>query len=230
VNADTQPETQPTIRQKADPRDAVAVIGASRLLPVVVIDDAADAFPLADALKKGGLRCVEITLRTDAARPALEAMAQDTDLTVGAGTVLSLRQLESVLEAGAQFIVTPGFATEIVRRCQALAVPVFPGVATATELHAAVDHGVGTVKFFPAQALGGLGMLEALVAPFAAMKFIPTGGVNVANARGYLRHPAVLAVGGSWMVAPRLIRGGDFAQITRLTAEAVKLASPTAGG
>jgi 2-dehydro-3-deoxyphosphogluconate aldolase/(4S)-4-hydroxy-2-oxoglutarate aldolase len=229
VNAVPPPETRPATRRKAEPPDAGAAIAASRLLPVVVIDDAADALPLADALNKGGLRCVEVTLRTDAARPAMEAMARDTDLTVGAGTVLSLRQLESVLEAGARFIVTPGFATEIVRRCQALSVPVFPGVATATELHAAVDHGVGTVKFFPAQALGGLDMLEALAAPFAAMKFIPTGGINAATAPGYLRHPAVLAVGGSWMVAPRLIRSGDFAQITRLTAEAVRLAGTPPG-
>jgi 2-dehydro-3-deoxyphosphogluconate aldolase/(4S)-4-hydroxy-2-oxoglutarate aldolase len=215
--------------QKTTARDAVAAIAASRLLPVVVIDDAADALPLADALKKGGLRCVEITLRTPAARPALEAMARDNDLTVGAGTVLSVRQLETVLEAGAQFIVTPGFATEIVRRCQALSVPVFPGVATATEMHMAVDHGVGTVKFFPAQALGGMDMLEALAAPFAAMKFIPTGGINAANAPGYLGHPAVLAVGGSWMVAPQLIRSGNFAEITRLTTQAVKLAGIPAG-
>ena len=205
-------------------REAVAAIAGSRLLPVVVIDDAADALPLASALKKGGLRCVEITLRTAAADNALRTLAADSELTVGAGTVLSIRQLEAVIEAGAQYIVTPGFSPEIVRRCQELSVPVFPGVATATELHEAVDHGLDAVKFFPAEPLGGLDMLSALAAPFSGIKFIPTGGINPANVAGYLRHPAVLAVGGSWMVAPHLIRSGDFAEITRQTAQATALA------
>lgn len=203
---------------------AVAAIAGSRLLPVVVIDDAADVVPLASALKRSGLRCVEITQRTAAAPDALRTLAADSELTVGAGTVLSVRQLETVIEAGAQYIVTPGFSPEIVRRCQELSVPVFPGVATATDLHAAVDHGLDVVKFFPAEPLGGLDMLSALAAPFPGIKFIPTGGINLANAAGYLRHPAVLAVGGSWMVAPHLIRSGDFEEIIRLTAQATALA------
>jgi 2-dehydro-3-deoxyphosphogluconate aldolase/(4S)-4-hydroxy-2-oxoglutarate aldolase len=202
----------------------VAAIAGSRLLPVVVIDDAADALPLVGALKKGGLCCVEITLRTAAAADALRTLAADSELTVGAGTVLSVRQLEVVIEAGAQYIVTPGFSPEVVRRCQELSVPVFPGVATASDLHAAVDLGLDAVKFFPAEPLGGLDMLSALAAPFVGIKFIPTGGINAANVAGYLRHPAVLAVGGSWMVAPHLIRSGDFAEITRLTAQATALA------
>lgn len=202
---------------------AVAAIAGSRLLPVVVIDDAAYAVPLASALKRGGLRCVEIAQRTAAAPDALRALAADSQLTVGAGTVLTVRQLEAVVEAGARYIVTPGFSPEIVRRCQELSVPVFPGVATATDLHAAVDHGLDAVKFFPAEPLGGLDTLSALAAPFSGIRFIPTGGINLANAAGYLRHPAVLAVGGSWMVSPHLIRSGDFAEITRLTAQATAL-------
>jgi 2-dehydro-3-deoxyphosphogluconate aldolase/(4S)-4-hydroxy-2-oxoglutarate aldolase len=205
-------------------REVAAAIAGSRLLPVVVIDDAADAIPLASALKRGGLRCVEITLRTAAAADALRALAADSELTVGAGTVLSLRQLEAVIEAGARYVVTPGFSPGIVRRCQELSVPVFPGVATATDLHAAVDHGLDAVKFFPAEPLGGLAMLSALAAPFPGIRFIPSGGIGPANLAEYLRHPAVLAVGGSWMVAPRLIRSGDFAEITRLTAQATALA------
>lgn len=210
---------------QAPAREALAAIAASRLLPVVVIDDAAAAVPLAGALKAGGLRCVEITLRTAAAPGALRALAADGELTVGAGTVLSLRQLEAVVEAGARYVVTPGFSPAIVRRCQELSVPVFPGAATATDLHAAVDHGLDVVKFFPAEPLGGLAMLSALAAPFPGIRFIPTGGIGPGNVAAYLRHPAVLAVGGSWMAAPRLIRSGDFAEVTRLTAQAVAVAA-----
>ncbi|HEX7164487.1 MAG TPA: bifunctional 4-hydroxy-2-oxoglutarate aldolase/2-dehydro-3-deoxy-phosphogluconate aldolase [Trebonia sp.] len=211
--------------QETPAQQAVAAIADSRLLPVVVIDDAADAVPLASALKKGGLRCAEITLRTAAAADALRTLAADGELTVGAGTVLTVSQLEVVIDAGAQYVVTPGFSPAIVRRCQEFSVPVFPGVATASDLHAAVDHGLDAVKFFPAEPLGGLGMLNALTAPFPGIRFIPTGGITPASAAGYLRHPAVLAVGGSWMVAPHLIRTGDFAEITGLTAQAVALAA-----
>jgi 2-dehydro-3-deoxyphosphogluconate aldolase/(4S)-4-hydroxy-2-oxoglutarate aldolase len=208
--------------------EVVAAIAAARLLPVVVIEDAADALPLARALKAGGLRCVEVTLRTAAAVDALRALAGDRELTVGAGTVLSVRQLESVAAAGARYVVTPGFSTEIVRRAQELSLPVFPGVATATDLHAAASLGLEQVKFFPAEPLGGLDMLTALAGPFPSMRFIPTGGIGPANLAGYLRHPAVLAVGGSWMVAPALIRAGDFAEITRVTAQATALVSACA--
>jgi 2-dehydro-3-deoxyphosphogluconate aldolase / (4S)-4-hydroxy-2-oxoglutarate aldolase len=202
-------------------QDVLDKISAARLLPVVVIDDARTALPLAAALKRGGLRCVEITLRTPAAQAALRTMAEDPELTVGAGTVLNAHQLDSALDAGARYIVTPGFSPEVVRRCQSLSVPVFPGVATATELHMAIDAGLNAVKFFPAEPLGGLTMLNALVAPFPAMKFIPTGGINAANLTAYLRHPAVLAVGGSWMVERNLIQAGAFDEVARLTAEAV---------
>lgn len=205
--------------------EVLEVISASRLLPVVVIEDAESALPLATALKKGGLRCVEITLRTAAAAAALRAMAEDADLTVGAGTVLSCQQVDLALDAGARYIVTPGFSPEVVRHCQERSVPVFPGVATATEIQAAMSAGLEVVKFFPAEPLGGVAMLKALGAPFPMMRFIPTGGIGPGNMTAYLRHPAVLAVGGSWMVAPSLLRAGDFTAVTEVTAEAVRLAA-----
>ncbi|MGH3169918.1 MAG: bifunctional 4-hydroxy-2-oxoglutarate aldolase/2-dehydro-3-deoxy-phosphogluconate aldolase, partial [Trebonia sp.] len=141
------------------------------------------------------------------------------------GTVLNAAQAARVIDAGARFIVTPGFSLDVVRHCQARSVPVFPGIATATELMAALEAGIETVKFFPAGQIGGLPMLKALAAPFGMAKFIPTGGVSAANLADYLAHPAVAAAGGSWMVAPSLIKAGDFDQITKLTAEAVGIAA-----
>ncbi len=204
--------------------EVLEAITATRLLPVVVIDDARAAPPLAAALKRGGLRCAEITLRTSAAETAIRAMAEDADIVVGAGTVLNAAQAARVIDAGARYIVTPGFSLEVVRHCQARSVPVFPGIATASELMAALEAGIETVKFFPAEPLGGVSMLNALAAPFGMMKFIPTGGITAAKLAGYLRLPAVLAVGGSWMVTASLIDAGDFDQITKLTAEAVAIA------
>lgn len=205
-------------------KDVLDEITAARVLPVVVIDDPGSAPPLAAALKRGGLRCAEITLRTPAAEDSIRALAGDPDIVVGAGTVLSAAQAARAIDAGARFVVTPGFSLEVVRHCQARAVPVFPGTATATELMAALDAGIETVKFFPAGQLGGLATLKALAAPFTMMKFIPTGGVSAANLADYLAHPAVRAAGGSWMVASSLIRAGDFDQITKLTAQAVAIA------
>lgn len=209
--------------------DVLKAVATARLLPVVVIDDARAAKPLGAALKRGGLSCAEITLRTPAAEEALRDLAAEPGMVVGAGTVLNTAQAARVIDAGARFVVTPGFSPEVVRYCQARSVPVFPGVATATELMAALDAGIETVKFFPAEQLGGVGMLKALAAPLPMVKFIPTGGVSAANLDSYLRNPAVLAVGGSWMVAATLIRSGDFEQITRLTAEAVAIAAGARG-
>jgi 2-dehydro-3-deoxyphosphogluconate aldolase/(4S)-4-hydroxy-2-oxoglutarate aldolase len=199
-------------------------IAAARLLPVVVIADARAGLPLATALKRGGLRLAEITLRTGAAEAAIRAMAADPEMTVGAGTVLTAAQAARAIDAGARFIVTPGFSLEVVQQCQARSVPVFPGVATASELMAAHAAGIDTVKFFPAEQLGGLRMLHALAAPFGEMRFIPTGGITAATLADYLRLSAVVAVGGSWMVAASLIGAGNFDEITRLTADAVAIA------
>lgn len=197
------------------------IIGAGRILPVVVLEDAAAAGALAGALVDGGLRSVEVTFRTDAAADAIRAMSERPDLLVGAGTVLTPDQVDRAVAAGARFVVSPGFGPAVVRRCQDLGVPVFPGVASATEIQLALDAGLRTVKFFPAEQLGGLAMIKALAAPFRAVRFIPTGGVNTENLPGYLAHPAVLAVGGTWMVAPALLAAGRWDEVTRLTRAAV---------
>ncbi|MEU8043937.1 bifunctional 4-hydroxy-2-oxoglutarate aldolase/2-dehydro-3-deoxy-phosphogluconate aldolase [Micromonospora echinofusca] len=208
----------------------VAAVGAARILPVVVLDAARDAAPLADALLRGGLRSAEVTFRTDAAAEAIRVMSERPDLLVGAGTVLTPDQVDRAVEAGARFVVTPGFGPAVVRRCQEAGVPVFPGVATGTEIQMALDAGLDTVKFFPAEQLGGVGMIKALAAPYRSVRFIPTGGVNTANLADYLALPAVLAVGGTWMVAPDLIAAGRWDEVAARTAAAVEAARPAVEG
>ena len=193
-------------------------------MPVVVLHDAEQAAPLGAALVAGGLRSIEVTFRTDAAEEAIRTLAKDPNLVVGAGTVLTVDQVNRAVDAGARFMVSPGFGPAVVRRCQELGVPIFPGVATATEIQMALDAGLETVKFFPAEQLGGAKMVKALAAPYRAVKFIPTGGVTAANLRDYLAIPAVTAVGGTWMVAAGLLNAGQWDEVTRLTAEAVSVA------
>lgn len=205
--------------------DVLSAIALTRLLPVVTIDDADRAPDLGRALRRGGLPCAEITLRTPAAEAALSVLARDDTLLVGAGTVLNADQARRVIDRGAKFVVTPGFSLSVVRHCQSRGVPVFPGIATATELMMALDAGIDTVKFFPAERLGGLPTLKALAQPFHMVRFIPTGGISAANVGEYLAHPSVPAAGGSWMVSSSLLNGGRFEEIERLTAEAVALAS-----
>ena len=194
-----------------------------RLVPVVVIDRAEDAAPLAEALKAGGLPVAEVTFRTAAAEAAIREMARDKDLVLGAGTVLQVEQVDRAIAAGATYIVTPGFNAKVVRRCRERGVPVFPGVATPTEIQMALDEGVEIVKFFPAESLGGIKALKAIAAPYSMVRFIPTGGINLAKLGDYLAFKAVVAIGGSWMVAPELLKARNFAEVTRLTSEAVAL-------
>jgi 2-dehydro-3-deoxyphosphogluconate aldolase/(4S)-4-hydroxy-2-oxoglutarate aldolase len=191
------------------------------IVPVVVIDDAGHTPDLVAALVTGGIHCAEITLRTPAGLAAIAAAAGVDGFRVGAGTVLSIGDLEKTVDAGARFIVSPGFDDELVARALELGVDVLPGTATATEVQRAMKAGVGTVKFFPADRLGGLATIAALAAPFPHMSFIPSGGVAAANAAEYLAHPAVPAVSGSWMAGRELIAAGDFAAIERLSREAV---------
>ena len=205
-------------------QDVLAAIGAVRVVPVIVIDDAADAQPLARALKAGGLPCAEVTFRTPAAEAALAGMAREPGILVGAGTVLREEQVHRAVAAGAQYIVTPGFSERVVRACQQIPVPVFPGVATATEVQMALEAGLDVLKFFPAEAAGGLAALKALSAPFPMVRFIPTGGVSAANLSAYLAHPSVLAVGGSWMAPAGLVSAGAFPEVTRLAAETASIA------
>lgn len=194
-----------------------------KLIPVVAIDEVDKAIPLAAALVEGGLPCAEITFRTDAAGAAIERMAEIDGLLVGAGTVLNVRQAERAEAAGAKFIVSPGLDPDTVRWCLERGIPVFPGVATPTDLTGAVALGLDIVKLFPAEALGGLKMLKALAGPFPQMRFIPTGGIGLDNVTRWLEHPKVFACGGSWMVAKPLLAAGDFAGITERVRQAMEL-------
>jgi 2-dehydro-3-deoxyphosphogluconate aldolase/(4S)-4-hydroxy-2-oxoglutarate aldolase len=205
--------------------DPYELISSVRLLPVVVLDDAAHAEPLGAALKAGGLPVAEVTFRTAAAQESLRRMAADPELFVGAGTVVRAEQVDLAVAAGARFIVSPGLSTTVVRRAQELGVPVFPGVATPTEIMTALDLGLSTVKLFPAESLGGVSTVKALAAPFPQVRFIPTGGIKAEQLASYLAVPSVVAVGGSWMVAGSLVVAGQFDQITALTAQAVTAAA-----
>ncbi len=203
--------------------DVVDVIASGRLVPVIVLQDEDHAEPLAAALVEGGLTCAEVTFRTAAAESAIKTMTNDARLLVGAGTVLTPDQVDRAIAAGARFIVSPGLSRPVVRHCASLGVPVFPGVASATEIMAALDEGIDVVKFFPAEPLGGVAMINALAAPFPTVRFVPTGGITAAQLPAYLAHPAVVAVGGSWMVAPALVAARRWDEITRLTAAATAL-------
>ena len=191
-----------------------------RLIPVIALQRVEDAEPLADALCAGGLPCAEITLRTDAALKIIRVLANRDDFLLGAGTVHSAEQAETAVEAGARFVVTPGFNPRTVKWCQENEVPVFPGIATPTDLELALEHGLEIVKFFPAETLGGVPTLKAFSGPYGDVQFIPTGGINAGNLADYLALPSVLACGGSWMV-----KAGDWEETTRLTTEALKIIS-----
>jgi 2-dehydro-3-deoxyphosphogluconate aldolase / (4S)-4-hydroxy-2-oxoglutarate aldolase len=194
-----------------------------RIVPVVAIENAENATPLAEALTEGGLPCAEITFRTAAAAAVIETLGKRGDMLVGAGTVLKIEQVQTAVDAGACFIVAPGFNPKVVEYCLNHAIPVTPGVATPTDIERAIEFGLDIVKYFPAEAFGGLKTLKAISAPYTMMKFIPTGGINAENVSDYLRHPQVAAVGGSWMVKSSLISDKQFETITRLTEEAVAL-------
>ena len=202
--------------------DLASVLAGARLLPVLTVPSTATAGPLADALAAGGARCAEVTFRTPSAEQVLKAMAAHGGLTVGAGTVLTPDQAERAVAAGARFVVSPGFDEEVVARCRELGVPVVPGIATATELMRALKAGLDTVKLFPAEPLGGLRTLRALAGPFPGMRFVPTGGIDAYRMAAYLADPAVRAVGGSWMATTSHLERGDYAEIRRLTADAVE--------
>lgn len=211
--------------------DDSADLVKSRLIPVVVIDDAACAAPLARALVAGGLPVAEVTLRSTAAVAAIRAMvdAGQADelepMLVGAGTVLTPDQVDAAVAAGARFIVSPGLSRAVVERCREHDVPVVAGAVTATEVQACLEMGLDLVKFFPSASSGGPRAIEALGAPFPQVRFIPTGGVNPDNLADYLSLPNVPAVGGSWMVPPDLVRAAAVDELKNLVAEAVALAT-----
>ena len=198
-----------------------------RLIPVIAIEDAAEALPLGRTLLENGLPIAEVTFRTQAAGAAIRQLAQLSELTLGAGTVLSTDQVQEAFDAGAQFMVTPGFNPKVVDYCIKNSIPIVPGVCTPTEIEAALEYGLDVLKFFPAASMGGVDSLKAFSGPYARVKFIPTGGINAANVGDYLNLPNVLACGGSWMVGQKLIASKNYAEIARLTREAVLLCQPS---
>ncbi len=200
------------------------------VIPVVVLENAEDAKPLAEALVKGGLPVAEVTFRTAAAKESIRIMSENyPEMLVGAGTVLSVSQVDEAVEAGAKFIVTPGFDEEVVDYCLSKDIPVFPGVITPTEVTMAVKKGLKVVKFFPASQFGGLKTIKALSAPFGMVKFMPTGGIDASNLSEYLSSDKIVACGGSWMVKGDLVKAKEFDKIEALTKEAVELVKKIRG-
>lgn len=200
------------------------------VVPVVVLDDVKDAAPLAKALVEGGLPCAEVTFRTAAAEESIRIMATEyPDMFVGAGTVLTIEQVDRAVAAGAKFIVSPGFDPEIVDYCLEKEIPVFPGCITPSEVAQAVKRGLKVVKFFPAEQFGGVATIKAMAAPYVGLKFMPTGGVSAKNLESYLSCDKIIACGGSWMVKGDLIKNKEFDKIAEMTKEAVELAASVRG-
>lgn len=205
-------------------------IGQLGIVPVVVLNDAKDAAPLAKALCQGGLPCAEVTFRTEAAEESIRIMAEQfPEMLVGAGTVLTVEQVKRAVKAGAKFIVSPGFDPEIVQYCLENEIPITPGVVTPSEVSQAVKAGLSIVKFFPAEPSGGLSMIKAIAAPFPMLKFMPTGGISSSNVKEYLKFDKIHACGGSWMVAGKLVSEGKFDEIEAMTKEAVAIVKEIRG-
>ncbi|MFD7709606.1 bifunctional 4-hydroxy-2-oxoglutarate aldolase/2-dehydro-3-deoxy-phosphogluconate aldolase [Streptomyces sp. NPDC059785] len=203
---------------------AVSVLDLAPVVPVVVIDDAADAVPLARALVAGGLPAIEVTLRTAAAPAAIRAIAEKVpDAVVGAGTVLSPAQVAESVAAGARFLVSPGWTDVLLDAMRASGVPFLPGVSTTSEVVALLERGVREMKFFPAEAAGGTAYLKSLAGPLPQARFCPTGGIGPASAPDYLALPNVGCVGGSWMLPADAVAGRDWARVESLAREAAAL-------
>ena len=207
----------------ASEQEIIELIEQIGIVPVVVLEDEKDAEPLADALKEGGLPCAEVTFRTEAAESAIRLMLKKyPDMVVRAGTVLTVAQAERAVRAGARFIVSPGYGEEVVNYCIKNNIVVIPGVSSASDIQRAIGAGLKVVKFFPAEASGGLDMIKALAAPYKNIKFMPTGGINVNNLESYLAFPKIIACGGSWMVKSTYIKDGKFSAIKEMTENAVQ--------
>ena len=205
-------------------------IAALGVVPVVVLNDPREASPVARALMNGGLPVAEVTFRTDAAEESIRIIRNEyPDMLVGAGTVLTIDQATRALDAGAKFIVAPGFDPEIVDFCIEKGVPVFPGCTTASEVAQGVKRGLMNLKFFPAEQCGGVATIKALCAAYVGVKFMPTGGIGPKNLASYLECDKILACGGSWMVKGDLIKAGKFDEIERLTKEAVEIVKSIRG-
>ena len=199
------------------------IFNSHKIVPVVAISDATKAEGLATALISGGIPVAEITLRTPTSLESLKIIAKNSNIIVGAGSLRNATDLSKAVDAGAQFAVSAGFSLSIAKEANQLDVPYFPGVATPTEILQALDAGLTTLKFFPAEILGGVESLKAMSAPFPGISFMPTGGINLTNVKTYLGLSMVVAVGGSWMVSQKLVDSGDFIEIERLTKEAAEV-------
>ena len=200
------------------------------IVPVVVLEDTKDAEPLGKALCEGGLPCAEVTFRTDAAEESIRIMAEKfPEMLVGAGTVLTIDQVDRAVNAGAKFIVSPGLNPKVVAYCVEKGIPVTPGTANPSNVEQALEFGLDVVKFFPAEQAGGLAYIKAIAAPYAGVKFMPTGGINANNVKEYLACNKILACGGSWMVKGNLIKAGEFDKITDLVKEAANIVKEIRG-
>lgn len=205
-------------------------IGKIGIVPVVVLNDAKDAEPLAKALINGGLPCAEVTFRTDAAEESIKIISQKfPDMLVGAGTVLTIEQVDRAVMAGAKFIVSPGLNPKVVQYCLDKGIPVTPGTQTPSEMEKALEMGLEVVKFFPAEPAGGLNMIKAVAAPYTKLKFMPTGGINLKNVEDYLKYDKILACGGSWMVKNDLVASGKFDEIEKMTKDAADIVAKIRG-
>ena len=194
------------------------------IVPVVVLNDAKDAAPLAKALCDGGLPCAEVTFRTDAAEESIRIMSEQfPEMLVGAGTVLTTDQVDRAVAAGAKFIVSPGLNPRIVKYCVEKGILITPGCTNPSDIEQAIENGLEVVKFFPAEPAGGLKMIKAMAAPYVGMKFMPTGGINPKNVRDYLAYDRIIACGGSWMVTADLVNNGEFDKITELAKECTEI-------
>ena len=210
--------------------DVTKKIEETGVIPVVVLNDVKDALPLAKALCEGGLPCAEVTFRTDAAEESIRLMAKEyPQMLIGAGTVLTTDQVDRAVNAGASFIVSPGFDPEIVDYCLSKNIPVIPGCVTPSEVAQAVKRGLTRIKFFPAEQASGLAMIKAMGAAYTTVKFMPTGGINAKNLASYLSCDKIYACGGSWMVKGDLIKAGEFEKIKEMTKEAVALVKEIRG-
>lgn len=210
--------------------ETLVKLGEYGIVPVVVLNDSKDAAPLADALCEGGLACAEVTFRTEAAAESIKIMSENhPEMMVGAGTVLTVEQVDEAVAAGAKFIVSPGLNPEVVKYCLDKNIPITPGVVTPSEMEQAIELGLNLVKFFPAEPSGGLAMIKAVAAPYTMLKFMPTGGINPNNVKEYLKDDKIFACGGSWMVKGNLVDEGNFDEIKRLTKEAVNIVKEIRG-
>ncbi|ELZ5941099.1 bifunctional 4-hydroxy-2-oxoglutarate aldolase/2-dehydro-3-deoxy-phosphogluconate aldolase [Providencia stuartii] len=199
------------------------VLNTGPVVPVIVINQLEHAIPLAKALVKGGIKVLEVTLRTECAIDAIRLIAKEVpEAIIGTGTVINVQQLEAVTEAGAQFAISPGLTEELLCAATQGCIPLIPGISTVSELMLGMNHGLKAFKFFPAEANGGIKALQAIAGPFPQVKFCPTGGISPANYRDYLALKSVLCIGGSWLVPEDALKAGDYPRITQLAEEAIK--------